>query len=242
MASLLSLSGQVSYYDQRWSTFEHANLYSLERCVFILEAILKRNLDRPRICDLGCGAGWLAGILSAFGPTLGVDLSPQAVWQAGERYPAARFICADATRWQPEPGPFDIVVSQEVLEHIVDKPAYLRVARKALSPGGYLVLTTPNLRVLNAIPEGERKSVWETQPVELPVNRNQLKRLLVEADFEVIHTSSAVWGMGRTGVHRLVNSAKLQKALAVLGFEEEWQKLLLRYDFGMYLLTVARAT
>jgi 2-polyprenyl-3-methyl-5-hydroxy-6-metoxy-1,4-benzoquinol methylase len=241
MATLLSLSGQVRYYDRRWSSFEHANLYSLERCLFILEAILAKNMNRPRICDLGCGAGWLAGILSAFGPTVGVDLSPQAVGQAGERYPAARFICADATKWQPETGAFDIVVSQEVLEHIVDKPAYLRVARKALSPGGHLILTTPNLRVLNAIPEGERKAIWETQPVELPVGRKQLHRLLVEADFDVIHTSSAVWGMGRNGVHRLVNSAKLQMALSVLGFEDEWRKLLLKNDFGMYLLTVATA-
>lgn len=240
MASLLSLSSQISYYDARWSGFEHANLYSLERSLFILQAILAKNMDRPRICDLGCGAGWLAGILSAFGPTLGVELSPQAVEQARERYPTASFLCADATRWQPE-REFDILVSQEVLEHIIDKRAYLRVARQALRADGYLILTTPNLRVLEAIPETERKSIWEKQPVELPVHRKELSLLLTEAGFEIVRTSSAVFGCGKAGLHRIVNSTKLQNLLASVGMKQPWQKMLLKRDFGMYLLTVAKA-
>ena len=241
VASLRSLASQISYYDARWSGFQHANLYSLERSLFVLQAILARNVDRPRICDLGCGAGWLAGILSAFGPTLGVELSPQAVEQARERYPTASFLCADATQWQPERGEFDIVVSQEVLEHIIDKSAYLRVARQALRTGGYLILTTPNLRVLSAIPEAERKAIWETQPVELPVRRKELNQLLSEAGFEVIRTSSAVGGAGKIGLHRIVNSTKLQNVLAALRLKHYWRQILLNRDFGMYLLTVAKA-
>lgn len=241
MTSLLSLSSQISYYDARWSGFEHANLYSLERSLFILQSILATNMDRPRICDLGCGAGWLTGILSAFGPTLGVELSPQAVEQARERYPTACFLCADATRWRPERAAFDVLVSQEVLEHIPDKAAYLRVARQALQTGGYLILTTPNLRVLNAIPQSERKTIWETQPVELPVDRKQLVGLLAETGFDVLRTSSAVYGCGRHGLHRIVNSAKLQSALASVGLKQYWRQLMLKNDFGMYLLTVARA-
>ncbi len=130
---------QAEYYDERWSSFEFANLYGLERCLFILQAISDLQLERPRICDFGCGAGWLTGILSSFGPTVGVDLSPKAVEQARQLYPAAQFFCADGTQWNPEPESFDVVVSQEVLEHVEDKPAYLRVVRRALRPGGYLL-------------------------------------------------------------------------------------------------------
>ncbi len=240
MTSLLSLSDQVSYYDRRWGKFEYANLYSLERSIFILEAIRANGMDRPRICDLGCGAGWFTSILSAFGPTLGVELSSQAVEQARERYPSASFVCADATKWQPKQGEFDIVVSQEVLEHIVDKPAYLTIARHCLSSGGLLILTTPNLNVLNAVPSSERKAVWETQPVELPVSRKQLNGLLTDAGFEVMQTSSAVWGAGRRGLHRLINSAKRQQLFALVCLERYWQSILLKKDFGMYLLTVAK--
>jgi len=241
LTSLLSLSDQVKYYDRRWSNFDYANLYCLERSVFILDALRAGNMNYPRICDLGCGAGWLTNILNSFGPTVGVELSPRAVEQARERYPGAEFVCADATKWDPGQGQFDVVVSQEVLEHIIDKAAYLRIARRSLKTGGTLIMTTPNLKVLDAIPELERKAVWETQPVELPVDRNRLTVLLAESGFEVIRTSSAVWGAGRKGIHRLVNSTKLQKFLNAVRLNAYWQKMFLKRDFGAYLLTVAKA-
>src|SRR5579875_1115088 len=187
--SKVLVQDEVGYYNDRWREFEYANLYCQERCLFFLEALQEMGLEQPRICDLGCGAGWLTGILSAFGPAMGVELSPEAVELARHRYPRARFVCADATAWRPEPKSFDVVVSQEVLEHIVDKPKYLAVARRALRRGGYLLMTTPNLDVLNAVPKAERETVWEIQPVELPVNRGQLNALLEEAGFEVVRTS-----------------------------------------------------
>lgn len=232
---------QARYYDQRWRKFDYGNLYSLERCVFALKMLLEIGLDQPRICDLGSGSGWLSGVLSAFGPTVGVELSPEAVELARQRFPRATFVCADATQWEPTPGEFDVVVSQEVLEHIVDKPAYLRVARQALRPGGHLVITTPNLRVLNSLPKIERETIWEIQPVELPVDRRQLNRLLELAGFEVIYQSSAVAGVGKFGVQRILNSTKVSLLLELAGLQRVWQSLRLRNDFGMYLTTLARA-
>lgn len=231
---------EVSYYNERWRQFEYANLYSQERCQFILESLLEMGIEQPRICDLGSGAGWLAGILSAFGPTVGVELSPDAVELARVRYPGAEFVCADATEWEPKPGSFDVVVSQEVLEHIFEKPKYLAVARKALRAGGYLLMTTPNLDVLNAIPKSEREAIWEIQPVELPVNREQLNGLVRDAGFRVVRTSSVVFGCGKLGRDRIVNSHKLNALLSQMGVGKSWKKLALRRDFGMYLTTVAQ--
>lgn len=221
---------------------EYANLYCQERCLFFLEALLEMGLEQPRICDLGCGAGWLTGIMSAFGPAVGVELSPKAVELARHRYPRARFVCADATVWRPEPQSFDVVVSQEVLEHIVDKTKYLTVARRALRRGGYLLLTTPNLNVLNAVPQAERETIWEIQPVELPVNSRQLHGLLEEAGFQVVRTSSVVFGCGKSGRHRMVNSHKLNALLTELGWGKLWREWALRNEFGMYLTTVAEAS
>src|SRR5215831_5642840 len=109
------LEGQTAYYNERWRNFSYANLYAQERCVFILKALLDTGLTEPRICDLGCGSGYLTGILSAFGPATGVELSPDAVALAKTKYPGASFIAADAVTWQPASGSFDIVVSQEVI-------------------------------------------------------------------------------------------------------------------------------
>ncbi len=178
--------------------------------------------------------------MSSFGPSVGVELSPDAVEVAKQRYPGAQFVCADATTWEPEAGSFDVVVSQEVIEHITDKPKYLAVVHKALRQGGYLLMTTPNLDVLNAIPESERKTIWEIQPVELPVTRRQLSALMQAAGFGIVKTSSAVTGCGRLGMHRMVNSHKLNKLMEQVGLHDAWSRWLLKRDFGMYLTTVAQ--
>ncbi len=231
----------VQYYNERWRQFSYANLYCQERCIFILQALLDKGLREPRICDLGCGSGWLSGVLSAFGPVVGVELAPEAVELARVRYPGAEFVCADATQWQPEAGSFDVVVSQEVIEHIPDKKAYLAVARRALKTGGCLLMTTPNLDVLEAILKPEREAIWEIQPIELPLRRSELNSLLESAGFQVTGKSSVAGGMGKLGIHRLVNSHKLRTVLRSLGIERSWARFLLRHDFGMYMTTVARA-
>jgi 2-polyprenyl-3-methyl-5-hydroxy-6-metoxy-1,4-benzoquinol methylase len=232
---------QAQYYDNRWSAFRYANLYGLRRCVFVLQSMEQLQLEDPKICDLGCGAGWLTSILSMFGPTTGVELSPVAVEEARRLHPSAQFVCADATKWECEPGAFDIVVSQEVIEHIEDKRAYLGVVRRALRPGGFLLMTTPNLDVLNAVPTAVRKAVWEIQPVELPLKRSELDSLLTQCGFEVQRRGSVITGCGTMGIQRLLNSAKVNRVLSSLGMGDVWQRFLERSGYGMYMTTVARS-
>ena len=235
------LAGQVEYYNERWKTTDYANLYCLERSIFFLNSLLEAAMAQPaRICDLGCGTGWLSSILSSFGPCTGVELAPEAVVLARRKYPQVEFIAADATMWSPAHGSFDIVVSQEVIEHIVDKSAYLAVAHRALRSGGYLFMTTPNLKILDSIPDEEKKRVWEIQPVELPLYRSQLNIMLETAGFEVVSRSSAIDGMGRNGIYRIANSPKLRAVLRSLGLEPWWRRMLLRNDFGMYMTVAAR--
>ena len=39
---------------------------------------------------------------------------------------------------------FDLVTSLEVIEHVADKPAFIAALAKALTPGGLMILSTPN--------------------------------------------------------------------------------------------------
>lgn len=41
-------------------------------------------------------------------------------------------------------GPWDVILATEVIEHLEDPPAFLRLMRQAIADGGILVLTTPN--------------------------------------------------------------------------------------------------
>ena len=45
-------------------------------------------------------------------------------------------------------GPFQVISALEVLEHIIDTDLFLQRIHKALEPGGYVLITTPNINNL----------------------------------------------------------------------------------------------
>lgn len=100
-----------------------------------------------RVLDLGCGAGTPSKVLMRDAgryAVVGGDLSPsaldayvQATGRSGVRLDAQRLPFAD--------GSFDVVVSDDVVEHLVDTDAYAREIHRVLAVGGWLFLSTPNL-------------------------------------------------------------------------------------------------
>ncbi|MGD9690734.1 MAG: class I SAM-dependent methyltransferase [Phycisphaerales bacterium] len=97
---------------------------------------------RPRLCDIGCGAGALLRDMSARFDVTGVDSSP-----------IARDLCARAgirttdgtlpDGLPLEPGRFDVVVVADVLEHVERDAASVRTLAGLLRPGGIIVATVP---------------------------------------------------------------------------------------------------
>jgi SAM-dependent methyltransferase len=100
-----------------------------------------------RILDVGCGPGfYVAELLEEVGPegsVVGVDRSPQMLAIAAHRAEAHEnvdFHEADATSLPVESGGFDAAVSVQVLEYVPDLPAALGEIRRAVRPGGRVVL------------------------------------------------------------------------------------------------------
>lgn len=178
----------ASYYENRWHGEEKSNLWAMSRAAAILGEIAKLEIKNPRVLDLGCGSGWMTEILNQFGHAEGVDLAPAA---ARLFHPHITFHDAD----DPPSVPFDIVVSQEVVEHADDQRAYLRRASTLLRAGGYLILTTPNASVSLQHPE------LLVQPREKHLNRTELRKLL-SADFQVIRLYSFFYGYARWRPYR----------------------------------------
>jgi len=100
-----------------------------------------------RVLDLGCGAGTPTKILLGDDPRIeiiGADLSREAidVYLAGTNRNGVQL---DAQRLPFTDGAFDIVISDDVIEHLVDTDAYAREISRVLKDDGWLFLSTPNL-------------------------------------------------------------------------------------------------
>lgn len=111
-------------------------------------ALLDAHGVRPcTILDLGCGAGSNTLALFGDGPAVqvvGLDIAhPSAVTF---RRRAARPVVVASAEHLPFPdGHFDLVVCNDVLEHMVDPDRMVEEVRRVLAPHGHLILSTPNL-------------------------------------------------------------------------------------------------
>lgn len=238
----MEMQRQVEYYNAEWSIEGrlHANSMQLRRSIEILRELLSTGVVRtgvvpPKICDLGSGTGWLSAMLGCVGEVLGVELSDAAVQNARKRFPYVQFECADIVRgWDYPRSSFDVVVSHEVIEHIEDQRRYIDVAYDALKPGGWLILTTPNARTVNATPADQRSN----QPIENVLTIPQLRRML-EARFNNVVIRTTILSGATKGVYRVVNSAKVHGLLRRVGLDSLFTALALQAGYGLHL--VARA-
>jgi 2-polyprenyl-3-methyl-5-hydroxy-6-metoxy-1,4-benzoquinol methylase len=104
--------------------------------------------SNKRVLDVGCASGYLAKTLAAFGNTVtGVEYDPEAAEES--RAHTVRTVVADLDHDRladAVPGEtFDVIIFGDVLEHLRDPLPPLRDARRMLSPGGYVVISIPNI-------------------------------------------------------------------------------------------------
>jgi len=123
--------------------YEHLQRYS-----FALPLVAGK-----RVIDLGCGEGYGSFLLARTAASVvGLDIDPAAIGHARGRYGYLQknlsFIKGSMTAVPvPETEHFDVAVCFEVLEHIDDHERLLAEVKRLLTPGGVLVISTPNRRV-----------------------------------------------------------------------------------------------
>ncbi|MGW0560130.1 trans-aconitate 2-methyltransferase [Streptomyces sp. NPDC003016] len=100
-----------------------------------------------RIADLGCGAGNVTALLADRWPAArvtGYDNSPQMLERA-RRYAGPRldFVHADAATWEPGGAPYDLIVSNALLQWVPGHADRFPVWLDALTPGGTFAFQVP---------------------------------------------------------------------------------------------------
>lgn len=110
-------------------------------------ARLGESASLRRVLDLGCGHGTNTQVLfpdrKAVSVT-GLDISQRAVG-AYLTTTGAPAVLATGEALPFGDAMFDLVVSDDVIEHLVDTDTYAKEIHRVLRPGGYLTLSTPNL-------------------------------------------------------------------------------------------------
>ncbi|HET9064491.1 MAG TPA: class I SAM-dependent methyltransferase [Gemmatimonadales bacterium] len=98
-----------------------------------------------RILDVGCGDGRLFTLLERFGEVSGLEPDPNTF---GAPPPDPRIRHTPFVEPLPFDGPFDLVTLFDVLEHLEDPVAALRLVAHSLRPGGIVFVTVPAFRAL----------------------------------------------------------------------------------------------
>ncbi len=158
--------------------------------------------------DVGCGAGLLCEPLARLGASVtGVDAAGENVAAAKEHAGSAG-LTIDYRHGELGSlglGQFDLVTCLEVIEHVADKPAFLRELASHLAPGGLMVLSTPNrtpksrllmvgaAEALGAVPKGTHH--WDDF-----VTPDELRELLADAGLAMGEPRGISWSLSK-GLH-----------------------------------------
>jgi 2-polyprenyl-3-methyl-5-hydroxy-6-metoxy-1,4-benzoquinol methylase len=124
----------------------HHHDYLISPLLELLSQATPTHQAKPRVLDLGCGNGSLSNLIGQQGyEVVGVEDSEQGVAIARQSFPDCNFIKASIydLPYSELANSFDIVISAEVIEHLLYPRELVRAAKKCLKPNGRLILTTP---------------------------------------------------------------------------------------------------
>ncbi|MCL2190803.1 MAG: class I SAM-dependent methyltransferase [Treponema sp.] len=98
----------------------------------------------PRVLDVGCATGALLAFLRGRGwRATGAEISPSAEYARQRRGLDVRRATVEDCAFPA--ASFDLVLASHLIEHLNRPGEFIREVARILSPGGYFLLTTPNI-------------------------------------------------------------------------------------------------
>ena len=174
--------------------------------------------DGRIIGSIGCGWGATEAVLVQQGREVhGVDISPEAIERAKSRLSSARVVAPDDRSPFPAAS-LDGLILSDVLEHLPEAWQALEEFAKAVRPGGWVVLSVPNMRNIKVFfqffirgdwPE-EREGIFDSTHLQV-MSRRRVERWCDSAGLTIEKWYDAYHSQGRySGILRLIDLATIR--------------------------------
>ena len=183
-----NLKKQQEIYDRSWRSGLKAGKEARGNLQTNLEFLKGSDLLQPNhsILEVGCGIGNIVHELAEQGyDIIGRDISREAIAYGRKKYPDIKIEVQPAEELKFEDKSFDIVLSFDLFEHVVQIDRHISEVFRVLRPGGFYMFQTPN-KYSNIIFETfkSRTLQWRNYHPSLHTP-GQLRRRLSKHGFDV---------------------------------------------------------
>ena len=141
--------------------------------------------------DLGCASGYMLSEIAKDYPDLdfvGVDVYDKSIEFAKKTYPHIKFITSDVVNLPLKDQSFDLIISYETFEHVLNPVRFLKEVRRVLKDDGTFILAMDSgswlFRIVWAIWEKTFGKAWESAHLH-PINHLYLEKSVKKAGFRV---------------------------------------------------------
>ncbi len=154
--------------------------YWFRRHEVVYEHLVARCVDRV-VLEAGSGEGYGANMIAGVAEVVvGLDYDLSAATHVTARYPVVRMVRGNLAALPFADASIDIVVNFQVIEHLWDQAQFLRECLRVLTPGGALLISTPN-RITFSPGRDTPLNPFHTRELDA----DELTELLTDAGFTV---------------------------------------------------------